>query len=111
MRGSRRVLALAAVLSGLQVSAVLLATRALAAPSPTPTPSGSATSDACALIRGPAKQYCEKGTPAPAKGGTDPNSTLDPLTSLAKGCADAAAWTIGKLSEAVTKTSQVDFTN
>jgi hypothetical protein len=114
MPGSRRVLTVAAVLSSAQVSAVLLATHALAAPSPKPTApgSGTATTDACALIRGPAKSYCENGTPsAPTKGGTDPNATLDPLTSLGRGCADAAAWTIDKLSQAVTKTTQVDFTN
>ncbi|WP_086698867.1 hypothetical protein, partial [Streptomyces tricolor] len=37
--------------------------------------------------------------------------TLDPLSSLAKGCADAASWTIGKLSDAVKETATVDFTN
>ncbi|RST19392.1 hypothetical protein EF908_32160, partial [Streptomyces sp. WAC04770] len=35
----------------------------------------------------------------------------DPLTSLAQGCADAAAWIVGKLSEAVESTANVDFTN
>lgn len=115
MPGSRRVLTVTAVLSSVQISAVLLATRALAAPStpnPTPPGSGTATKDACALIRGPAKSYCENGTPStPSKGGTDPNSSLDPLTSLGRGCADAAAWTVDKLSQAVTKTTAVDFTN
>ncbi|MCV2464043.1 hypothetical protein OEB94_32745, partial [Streptomyces sp. ICN988] len=38
-------------------------------------------------------------------------STLDPLSSLAKGCADAAAWTVDTLSNAVKNTADVDFTN
>lgn len=38
-------------------------------------------------------------------------STLDPLSSLAKGCAQAAAWTVDKLSDAVDSTANVDFTN
>ena len=42
---------------------------------------------------------------------TDPNQAADPLTSLAKGCADAAAWIVGKLSDAVKSTATVDFTN
>jgi hypothetical protein len=97
------------VLLGVQTAVWALAARAAAAPSPTPSP--SATSDPCGLISGPAQSYCTKGNPsAPAKG-TNPTSTLDPLASLGKGCAEAAAWTIDKLSTAVTKTTQVDFTN
>ncbi|WP_031479255.1 membrane protein [Streptomyces bicolor] len=113
MPGSpRRVLKLTALLAAVQTSAVLLATRAYAAPTPTPTPSN----DPCDLLIGPAKQYCEEdngggsnrtGTPSL----TDPTSTLDPLSSLAKGCADAASWTIKQLSEAVKDTANVDFTN
>ncbi|RST03462.1 hypothetical protein, partial [Streptomyces sp. WAC05374] len=38
-------------------------------------------------------------------------SALDPLASLARGCADAAAWIVNKLSEAVKSTAEVDFTN
>lgn len=85
--------------------------RALAA-SPTPTgATATPTHDPCAGLIGAAKDYCTKGdTSTPAKG-TSPTSSLDPLTSLAKGCADAASWTIDKLSSAVTKTSGVDFTN
>ncbi len=114
-----RAVRLSAVLTAVQTTAVILATKALADPG-TPTPSGSAatpsasaspTSDPCDLIRGPARDYCTKGNPsAPAKG-TSPTSSLDPLTSLGKGCADAASWTIDKLSTAVTKTTEVDFTN
>ncbi|WUV81602.1 hypothetical protein OG552_19915 [Streptomyces sp. NBC_01476] len=101
------------MLATAQTTAVLLATRVLAAPGdPTTVPRPSATgTDPCDLIRGPAKDYCTKGDPgAPAKT-TNPVDSLDPLTSLGKGCADAASWTIDKLSGAVTKTTQVDFTN
>ncbi|MFE2294332.1 hypothetical protein [Streptomyces sp. NPDC059452] len=107
---SRRVRSLAAVFTGLQVAALMLAGRATAAPAPTPSP--EPTNDPCDLIRGPAKDYCEggEGTGSSTQnvGPTDP---LDPLTSLAQGCADAAAWIVGKLSEAVDSTANVDFTN
>ncbi|MGC9543685.1 hypothetical protein [Streptomyces sp. UG1] len=114
MRANRRFLKVAGALTAVQATAVLLATRAVAAPTPSPTPSGS--SDPCDLIRGPAKDYCEKdnGGSGNRSGGpslTDPTSTLDPLSSLAKGCADAASWTVDKLSEAVKETASVDFTN
>lgn len=99
---------IATVLTAVQASAVLLATRAVAAPTPSPSKSNSA----CDLIHGPAKDYCEGGNSSPKT--TPPNSTdpaLDPLTSLGRGCADAAAWIVGKLSEAVKSTANVDFTN
>ncbi|MFF3654273.1 hypothetical protein [Streptomyces olivochromogenes] len=111
MPASRRVLKVAAAAMAVQTMAVLLATRAMAAPAPSPSPSSSPSKDACALIRGPAKDYCEKGSTGGAA--TDPGttSTLDPLSSLAKGCAEAASWTIDKLSAAVKDTANVDFTN
>ncbi|THA85915.1 hypothetical protein E6U81_07585 [Streptomyces sp. A0592] len=92
-----------------------MATRAHAAPTPTPTP--QATNDPCALLDGPSKQYCQNGTGA--SGGTpgtglapsDGGDALNPLASLAKGCADAAAWIVTKLSEAVNGSANVDFTN
>ncbi|MGI5196869.1 hypothetical protein ACQEVY_25070 [Streptomyces sp. CA-288835] len=112
MPGSRRrVLKVTGALTAVQATLVVLATRAAAAPTPTPTPS----EDNCDLIVGPAKEYCENGEGGSGGGGggglTDPTSTLDPLSSLAKGCADAASWTIDKLSEAVKETAGVDFTN
>ncbi|MFJ6906775.1 hypothetical protein [Streptomyces griseoluteus] len=112
MRANHRVLRITAVLTAVQTTAVLVATRAVAAPSPKPT-SGN---DACDLIRGAAKEFCEKedGGGGARKGLTTDNpltSSLDPLSSLAKGCADAASWTIGKLSDAVKETANVDFTN
>ncbi|MFJ5777420.1 hypothetical protein [Streptomyces sp. NPDC093094] len=105
-----RVLKLAGAAAAVQTWAVLLSGRAFAAPTPTPSPSKS--NDPCDLIVGEAKKYCEKGQ---GDGGSspsvDPASALDPLSSLARGCADAASWTVGKLSEAVKDTATVDFTN
>ncbi|MEV6088379.1 hypothetical protein [Streptomyces parvulus] len=107
-----RVLKVAAALTAVQATAVLLATRAVAAPTPSPTPSD----DNCDLIVGPAKDYCERGEGGGSSGGGgggsySPTSTLDPLSSLAKGCANAASWTVDKLSAAVQDTANVDFTN
>ncbi|MER8006188.1 hypothetical protein [Streptomyces sp. NPDC094149] len=107
-----RVLRLAGVVTVVQTTAVLLATRAAAAPSPSPSPTKS--NDPCDLIVGEAKKYCERGNNDKGTSGStslDPTSTLDPLSSLAKGCAKAASWTIDKLSEAVKETATVDFTN
>ncbi|GED86124.1 hypothetical protein [Streptomyces sp. 6-11-2] len=112
MPGSKqRLLKLTGAVAAVQTSVVLLATRAVAAPSPSPTPSPS--DNHCDLIVGRARQYCERGN-SPSDGGSrapDPTSTLDPLSSLAKGCADAASWTVTKLSKAVQETANVDFTN
>ncbi|MER6450046.1 hypothetical protein ABT227_33175 [Streptomyces venezuelae] len=95
-----------------------LATRAYAAPTPTPTPtptpSPSAGNKECELLFGSARDYCEKGSggePRPGLAPTDPTDALNPLASLARGCADAAAWIVGKLSEAVNGSANVDFTN
>jgi hypothetical protein len=102
----RRALSLAATVAAVQSAAVLLATKAVAAPSPSPT------GNACDLVRGPARKYCESDSKGSGST-TDPSltSTLDPLSSLAKGCADAASWTVDKLSAAVNDTANVDFTN
>ncbi|MGX1131640.1 hypothetical protein RKD49_003830 [Streptomyces glaucescens] len=115
----RRALGVAAALTAVQTTVVLLAARATAAPTPSPTPSSSPSpspsNDNCDLIVGPAKDYCERGEGGSNRTGNsptlDPTSTLDPLSSLAQGCADAASWTIDKLSEAVNETANVDFTN
>ncbi|GHF80858.1 hypothetical protein [Streptomyces griseosporeus] len=111
MRANHRFLKLMAVVAAGQGAVMLQATRALAAPTPTPT----AGNDPCDLIRGPAKDYCERGNGSKGTGGgtntLDPTTTLDPLSSLAKGCADAASWTVDKLSAAVKETASVDFTN
>ncbi|MGA4881507.1 hypothetical protein [Streptomyces lydicamycinicus] len=113
MRGNnrRRALTVTSALTGLQATLVVLAARAFAAPSPKPT------EGACDLLTDKAKELCEKrgggsgSTPGPGGGGLTDNNPLDPLESLAKGCAKAAAWIVTKLSEAVKATSQVDFTN
>ncbi|AXL93352.1 hypothetical protein C4J65_17765 [Streptomyces sp. CB09001] len=91
----------------MQTAAFLFATRTFAAPTPSPS------NDPCDLIHGPAKDYCERGGGSGGGGGTPDTlpSTLDPLSSLAKGCADAAAWTVDTLSDAVKNTADVDFTN
>lgn len=125
---SRSGLSLMAVVAAVHTSVLLLATRAVAAtPTPTPptTPQGtppatpSASNNPCELIKAPARDYCENGT-GPASSGAprtglspgDPGTdAINPLASLAKGCADAAAWIVGKLSEAVKGTANVDFTN
>ncbi|MFF2013281.1 hypothetical protein ACFVWY_30050 [Streptomyces sp. NPDC058195] len=87
----------------------MLTSRAFAAPSPSPTPAQS--NNACDLIRGPAKDYCESGESGSRRVPTTLDNSQDPLSSLARGCADAAAWIVDKLSEAVKSTANVDFTN
>ncbi|WP_037678658.1 hypothetical protein [Streptomyces griseus] len=120
MRASHRFLKVTAAVAAVQATTVLLATRALAAPNPSPTPSATgapspspspSASDTCALIRGAAQKYCERGNKRSGITRTPVTDTLDPLSSLAKGCAEAAAWTIDKLSDAVKDTANVDFTN
>ncbi|MCX4575998.1 hypothetical protein OHB41_22935 [Streptomyces sp. NBC_01571] len=98
---------LTGVVAAVQTTAVLLASHAYAAPTP------KATDDSCSLIAGPARKYCENDGGSGGTAGSPPSltSTLDPLSSLAKGCADAASWTIDKLSSAVNDTANVDFTN
>ncbi|MFC9794535.1 hypothetical protein ACFVJI_17980 [Streptomyces sp. NPDC127584] len=88
---------------------------AQAAPTPTPTaptPSPSPSDSRCEFIVGQARDLCERnqdsGGNAPA---TDPTSAVDPLSSLARGFADAAIATVDYLSKAVKETADVDFTN
>ncbi|WP_086787120.1 hypothetical protein, partial [Streptomyces caniscabiei] len=113
MPGSpNRALRLTGAVTALQTAVVLLASGAYAAPTPTPSPSTS--DNPCDLIVGEAKKYCERQSGEKGDTSTLPNdvtTTLDPLSSLAQGCADAASWTVDKLSEAVNETANVDFTN
>ncbi|MEV1010715.1 hypothetical protein [Streptomyces sp. NPDC049881] len=115
-------LAPAAVTGGLSgalgLSALLLAAapRAHAAPGDPDEPEspGDETGNPdCGLIQGSARDYCD-GDPAEGGGGGG-NSTLsdslDPLSSLARGCADAAAWIVNELSDLVSTATDVDFTN
>ncbi|MEU3315435.1 hypothetical protein ABZ743_22535 [Streptomyces sp. NPDC006662] len=116
----------AGVIASAHLAVVALATRSYGAPSPpaspsatpSPLPSPSASARAnedCKLLVGSAKDYCEKGDGGGSGGkaglSNDPTDALNPLASLARGCADAAAWIVGKLSEAVKGTATVDFTN
>ncbi|WP_421109640.1 hypothetical protein [Streptomyces sp. NEAU-S77] len=106
----RRALTLTGILAAVQSTAVLLAARAAAAPSPTPSPSGSDKD--CSFLHGTMKENCEKGGGGGGSGPpSDPSNPLDPAASLARGCADAAAWLVGKLSKLVKETANVDFTN
>lgn len=112
MPASRRLRTfLGGVLGMLPAAMVVMASRAYAAPTPTPSPSTS--DNPCDLIVGLAKDYCEDGEAGGGDRSTPPitDDALDPLTSLARGCADAAAYLVGKLSEAVDSTATVDFTN
>ncbi|MFE1908784.1 hypothetical protein ACFW96_34745 [Streptomyces gardneri] len=95
---------------------LLLAPAAQAAPTPTPTaptPTPTVGNKECDLLTGTARQLCERsesggGDQAPLP---NPTTALDPLSSLARGCADAAVATIDYLSKAVKETADVDFTN
>ncbi|WP_031073442.1 hypothetical protein [Streptomyces sp. NRRL S-118] len=112
----RRTGSVVVALAAAQTALFLFAGRAAAAPTPvpTPSPSPSASNDPCDLLIGPAKEYCVSGDGAGRTGRsapTDPASALDPLASLARGCADAASWIVTKLSDAVKNTAEVDFTN
>ncbi|MFD9334049.1 hypothetical protein ACFWBF_06475 [Streptomyces sp. NPDC060028] len=120
MPGSTRlsVRRIGATAAAVQTAVVLLAARAVAAPTPSTTPSPGASDNPCALIAGPARDYCERGQNATTGGAprtglapNDPADALNPLASLAKGCADAAAWIVTELSKAVNGSANVDFTN
>ncbi|RLL67560.1 hypothetical protein [Streptomyces sp. Z26] len=104
---TRRFLSAASLVAGAQAAAVVLATRAVAAPSPEPE------DDPCDEVRGPAREFCDSDGGGGGGGGQqpEPEYLVDPLNSLAKGFAEAAAWTIRKLSDLVNETSTVDFTN
>ncbi|MEU7317787.1 hypothetical protein [Streptomyces sp. NPDC007083] len=97
----RRAFTVGGILAGVQSAAVLLATRASADPD-----------DDC---MGPANEYCGQGGgdsgDSPSNPLDDPTAATDPLSSLAKGCAEAAAWTVEKLAKLVDSTTKVDFTN
>ncbi|WP_101254556.1 hypothetical protein [Streptomyces barkulensis] len=110
-RAPRRALSLAALLAGLQAAGLWPAARA-AADEPTPSPPAEEEPDACEEeLDGPIGDLCETDGPGSGGADSDPLSTLDPLSSLAQGCAEAAAWIVDKLSEAVSSTATVDFTN
>ncbi|GEB54161.1 hypothetical protein [Streptomyces cacaoi] len=101
----RRTSRLIALASGVPLILLLSASRASAAPE----------DDPCELVAGPAKEYCEQGDKGGGGGGgtdpTNPDNMSDPLRALAKGCAEAASWTVDKLADLVNSTTKVDFTN
>ncbi|WP_327189828.1 hypothetical protein [Streptomyces xinghaiensis] len=103
----RRAVAALSLIAGAPATVLLLPGRAFAEPSPGP---GDSEEESCQeLVPGGAGDFCEgEGGRTPADSLSNP---LDPLSSLAKGCADAAAFVVDKLSEAVEKTTEVDFTN
>ncbi|MFD3946347.1 hypothetical protein [Streptomyces sp. NPDC058579] len=113
MRGSpRHTRPVIAAVVAAQTAVFVFAARATAAPTPTPTPSPGTNNDPCDLLIGPAKEYCTNGEPGSGSRSTpDPTASLDPLASLARGCADAAVSIVDALSKAVKETADVDFTN
>lgn len=104
------------VLVGL-VALLVLAPAAAADPTPTPTPSASKSEDPCDMLAGtPAYDYCTRDDDKESDGGGAPSldgpaATLDPMASIANAIAKSAAWVVDQLSNAVTATSDIDFTN
>ncbi|MFJ3933608.1 hypothetical protein [Streptomyces sp. NPDC090029] len=113
MPGSRNLRSTAVLLAS-SASLLVLAPHAVAEPSPSPTPTPTPSNNPCDLIVGQARDYCENGEPGVAPrspGVTNPADALDPLSALARGCADAAITVLDYLSGAVKGTAEVDFTN
>ncbi len=67
--------------------------------------------DPCLFLFGAARVACEAARNIAAPAVNAASFISDPLGAIAKGCAEAATWTLGKLAEAVTALTQVDFTN
>ncbi|GAA1981101.1 hypothetical protein [Kitasatospora viridis] len=113
----RRAGRLGTVLAGLQLAALLAAQRAFAAPSPSApaSPSGSPgpSSSPCNVLPLPGSDvYCAQGGGSGSLPGSGTvGSVTDPLGSLARACAQAAAWVVRNLSSVIDSTTQVDFTN
>ncbi|MFD7644949.1 hypothetical protein ACFV4P_30350 [Kitasatospora sp. NPDC059795] len=101
----RRVAALAGASAVLQMTMLAVARVATADPSPSAQPS-------CKVdvpVPGADKLCAPDG--ATVIGGDSVSSVTDPLGSLAKGCAQAAAWVVRQLAGAIDGTTKVDFTN
>ena len=103
----RRAGLMAGALTTLQFSVLMLAGSAFGAPSPSASPSTSS----CVGLVGPGKAICEHTGSTGSGGGSILPSSVDPLQSLASGCATAAAWVVRKLSDGINTTTTVDFTN
>ncbi|RKT16480.1 hypothetical protein BX285_0815 [Streptomyces sp. 1114.5] len=90
-----------------QAAAVSMASRAFADPSPSPSASNN-----CDVLPLPGSDvYCASKPGGSVPGGGTVSNVTDPLGSLAKSCAQAAAWVVRNLSGAIDGTTQVDFTN
>nr|WP_030259538.1 hypothetical protein [Streptomyces novaecaesareae] len=84
-----------------------MASRAFAEPSPSPSASNN-----CDVLPLPGSDvYCASKPGGSIPGGGTVSNVTDPLGSLAKSCAQAAAWVVRNLSGAIDGTTQVDFTN
>ncbi|MEV7602492.1 hypothetical protein AB0O91_34480 [Kitasatospora sp. NPDC089797] len=106
---ARRAGALAGVLATLQVVAMVAAQRVFADPSPSPT-----ATPTCQKVDLPipgSDAGCAPNGAVVIPGSGAVGTVTDPLGSLAKGCAQAAAWVVRKLSGAIDGTTSVDFTN
>ncbi|MFV2118827.1 hypothetical protein ACE14D_10405 [Streptomyces sp. Act-28] len=114
-RRSHPLLPVLGAAGAVQVLLVAFAARASAAPTPSPSPSASPSpgDDSCDLVPGLTQDFCGSGDGSTSRSVDPlaPGGAVDPLSSLARGCADAAAWTVDKLSAAVDSTAAVDFTN
>ncbi|WP_035846359.1 hypothetical protein [Kitasatospora azatica] len=113
---ARRALTLGGVVATVQLGAMLAAQRAFAAPSAPPSggasPSATPSQKPCDFPLPGADTVCGSnsgGSTLP--GSSTVGSVTDPLGSLAKSCAQAAAWVVRNLSGGIDKTTQVDFTN
>ncbi|WP_051732287.1 hypothetical protein [Kitasatospora phosalacinea] len=107
LRFLRRAGTLGAAMSVFQLTALVVAQRVAADPSPSPSPTCAAQN---VPLPGAGSQCAPSG--ATVIPGTDAVSGVtDPLGSLAKGCAQAAAWVVRQLSGAIDGTTKVDFTN
>ncbi|WP_033332077.1 MULTISPECIES: hypothetical protein [Streptomyces] len=90
-----------------QAAAIGMASRAFAEPSPSPSASNN-----CDVLPLPGSDvYCASKPGGSIPGGGTVSNVTDPLGSLAKSCAQAAAWVVRNLSGAIDGTTQVDFTN
>ncbi|MFI8853976.1 hypothetical protein ACIGW3_27805 [Streptomyces sp. NPDC053499] len=96
----RRLLTVAAGAAGLQTAIFALASRAVAEPK-----------DGCDYTTGHSRKFCDSGDGGGSESPSVTTDPTDPLSSLAKGCAEAASWTVSKLAKLVDTTTKVDFTN
>ncbi|MEV6973986.1 hypothetical protein [Kitasatospora sp. NPDC093806] len=106
---ARRAGTVAGAVAAVQLAALLTAQRVFAEPTPSPTP--SATCQKVDLPIPGSDAGCAPNGAVVIPGSGAVGGVADPLGSLAKGCAQAAAWVVRKLSGAIDGTTEVDFTN